>query len=383
MKSIIAKELKLMIKGKGNFFFLILMPMLFTVLYGSVFGNVGDTNVDVHYIDQDQSQASKAFLKQIGKIDGFTLDKSDTSQAAEVKKIKDGKISSLLVIPSGFGESLTARNSQANLKFYRDGASPSSSAPVLAVLQSIANQYEKHKLSVTFAKSGMSTEEVKNVMQPPIGIKTISKTGDLSDMTIMEQIVPGYTVMFVFFIILTMIRSFLNEKESGMLSRLRSTTMKPLEYLIGMWIPAIIAVIIQCTVLLSFGHFVYGMHLGDIGAISLLVFALAISGTGIGLAVSLLVRGENQGRGLTMLISLGGAAFAGLWVPFSMLPALIQKIGHFFPQYWAQQGLQDVIVRNGHIGDVWLPAGIMLAFGLAGLLVALLRFKHFLRTAVN
>ena len=78
-------------------------------------------------------------------------------------------------------------------------------------------------------------------------------------------------------------------------------------------------------------------------AISLIVLCLAIFGTGIGLAVSLWIRGENQGRAITMLITLGDAALGGVW--------------------------QTLVV--------------LLAFGLVGLLVVLLRFPHFLRPAAN
>jgi ABC-2 type transport system permease protein len=118
-------------------------------------------------------------------------------------------------------------------------------------------------------------------------------------------------------------------------------------------------------------------------AIALLVLCLGICGTGIGLAVSLLIRGENQGRGITMLISLGGAAVGGVWLPTELMPHAVQVIGHFTPQYWAQQGFQDVMIRGAHITTVWPSAGVLLAFGAAGLLVAWLRFGHFIKAAQN
>lgn len=384
MTSIILKELKLMLKGKGNFFFLIIMPILFTVIFGTAFGNVGNANITIHYVDQDHSAASKTFLDQIGKIDGFQLKQDSTPVDQQIKQIKNGKKDSLLVIPAGFGKTLQAGKAQAKLKFYRDPASATATAPIQAVLRSMVSQYQKQKLSGSLTAMGKTPSQVNHLLQPPIQIKQIKESGNgNSTITMTQQIVPGYTVMFVFFIILTMVRSFLGEKESGMLSRLRSTPMKPIGYLIGMWIPAVIAVLIQCTVLLGFGHFAYGLDLGDIKAIALIVLCLAISGTGIGLAVSFLVRGENQGRGITMLISLGGAAVAGLWVPYSLLPKVVQKIAHFFPQFWAQQSFQDVMVHGAHLGDVWQKLIFLLAFGVAGLIVALLRFNHFMRTATN
>lgn len=207
--------------------------------------------------------------------------------------------------------------------------------------------------------------------------------GNIADGNVIEQIVPGYMVMFVFFIWISMVNRFQTERDSGMVARLRSTPMKPPLYLVGMWLPSAISVLVQCTVLLSFGYFVYDVHLGNVGAVSLIVLCLTLCGTGLGLGLSLIVKSFNQGLAITQVFALGGAMVAGLWFPLDMMPEFVQTIGKFTPQYWAQTGLQDVMVRGAHTGDVWLTLVILLAFAAGGLLIALWRYKHFLRSATN
>ena len=51
MKAIIVKELKLMIKEKGNIFFLLIMPMLFMLMFGNLFNKGNDLSVEIHYVD--------------------------------------------------------------------------------------------------------------------------------------------------------------------------------------------------------------------------------------------------------------------------------------------------------------------------------------------
>ena len=86
---------------------------------------------------------------------------------------------------------------------------------------------------------------------------------------------------------------------------------------------------------------------------------------------------------ITQCISMGGALVGGLWAPSYTLPAVVQKIGHFTPQYWAQHSLIDIIAHGAHIGNVLGAVLILLAFGLAGLAVALFRLPSFLRSAAN
>ena len=71
---------------------------------------------------------------------------------------------------------------------------------------------------------------------------------------------------------------------------------------------------------------------------------------GLGLAMAVSVRGENQGLELTQVFAMGGAVLAGLWFPFELLPSFAQAIGKFTPQYWAQTGLQDIMVRGSDAG---------------------------------
>lgn len=91
MRSIIRKELKLLLKGKGNFFFLIVIPILFIVLFGSVFSGASKSTLTMTYIDQDHSSISNAFVDAIGQVKGFSLkEEPPSSMNAEIQQVKDG-----------------------------------------------------------------------------------------------------------------------------------------------------------------------------------------------------------------------------------------------------------------------------------------------------
>lgn len=381
MLTIMRKEFQVLSKEKGTFFWLVILPILFIVLFGSVFNSKSGQKLKIHYLDLDRSKVSTAFLANLGKIKGFALvNDSGLAEAEQIKKIKDGKLSALLVIPAGFAKELTAGR-QAVVELHRDTAADATVEPVRMLLQNIAAGYREGKISGALAAASKNKQQISALMLPPVAVQDFRENARKSNM--LDTIVPGYTVMFVFFIMIVITRGLIKEKESGMLARLRSTPMKPLDYLMGMWLTFIILVMIQCTTLLSVGHFIYKVSLGDITALSLIVIALAICGTGLGLGLALLVKSENQGVAVTQIITLGGAALGGLWFPYDLLPPAIQVIGHFTPQYWAQRGFQDVMFRGAHIGDVWQTPAVLLAFGAVGLTVALSRFKKFILEAAS
>jgi len=379
MKAMIVKELKLIGKDKRSFFFLLLMPALFIVMFHSVFGSAGVSGLSIHAIDQDGSEASRALLSQLGTMVEVELD-DPSSLDEQIGKIKQGQFAAVLVIPSGFASEL--QNGQnASLKLYEDPASQTALAPIHAVLGNLSDRYRELKISRALQAHGENEAQVGKTMASPIRIESVPTASD--QIRYVDQVVPGMTVMFVFFIMITMTRRFFEEKKTGLLARIRSTRIRPIEYLIGMWVPFVLTVIAQCAILFAFGHFVYGLHVGDLSALALVVLGLSIAGTGIGLGMSLIVPGESAAMVITQLISMGGAMVGGLWFPTYMMLQLIQTIGHFTPQYWAQHSLLDIVAHGAHVSDVLGGVLVLLVFGLAGLAVAFFRLPGFLRSAVS
>ncbi|ARF66949.1 multidrug ABC transporter permease [Paenibacillus larvae subsp. pulvifaciens] len=377
--SIAKKEIKLLIKEKGTFFWLLVLPILFIVLFGSM-SSIKTQAVKIPYMDQDQTTASRQFIQSLEQMKGIQLENKESSSLDEqVQAIKEGKLSALLVLPKGFESRLTSGKEQAELLLYRDGAADAAVAPVQAILQNMAEAYKQNKISGSLAALGKNETEIKQIMLSPLHIS--EEKENTSSIDVISQIVPGYTVMFVFFVIISMVRRFIKDKENGMTARLSSTPMRSGSYLLGMWLPYLLVVLIQSSVLLGFGHFVYNLHLGDLVAIFCLILALSICVTGIGLVISLFVKSENMGMAFTQLLTMGGAVVGGLWFPADMMPPVLQIIGKCTPQYWAQKGIQDVILRGAHLPDIWLNVSILLAFALVAMVLALFRFGTFMRKA--
>src|SRR5699024_6450534 len=92
---------------------------------------------------------------------------------------------------------------------------------------------------------------------------------------VINKIVPGYTVMFVFFIMISMCYSFLEDGDKGMVARLASTPLSPYAYLMGKWGVYIAIVLIQISGLMLLGNIVYKVPLSH--SIYLLTTAIILS----------------------------------------------------------------------------------------------------------
>ncbi|TMU87518.1 ABC transporter permease [Bacillus sp. BHET2] len=196
---------------------------------------------------------------------------------------------------------------------------------------------------------------------------------------VVTQIIPGYTIMFAFYIMISMVIGFVKDRDRGMVARIASTPLPIQGYFIGKWIPFMLIVLIQIAVLFSFGVVVYDLPLGDPISLVMLSLSLAFIVTGWGMALAVLVKTENMGIAMTQIIALGGAMLGGLWLPVELMPDFMQTVSKFLPQYWAIEGYKEIILENGTTGDVWFNIIILLVSGIGGGLIAYAAYPRFLR----
>jgi ABC-2 type transport system permease protein len=368
-------ELKKNLKDKGLLFWALILPILFIVLFGYIFaGNTTDVTFTIPYLDEDQSELSGQFVSSLEYSSTFELQEyADHNQA--LAELDSGDIDSFVWIPEGFAEQIVSGGDNP-VYFYYNTLHEDSVAPIRTLLDNISYTFQEEKLSQALAANGV---DVEMLLVPAVDIVAEAHVGE--GVEPITHIVPGYTVMFTFFIMISMVFSFVKDLESGMVARMASTPLSTYEYLIGKWLPYILIVLAQIFALLTFGKLVYGLELGNIGALLLVSVALAVITTGWGLAISLLTKSENMGIAITQIIALGGAMLGGIWVPLELLPEFMQTISRFLPQYWAQQGFLEAMIYGGGIADVALNALILVLYGMAGLVAAAFGYRRFLAAA--
>ncbi|QKY71081.1 ABC transporter permease [Lentibacillus sp. CBA3610] len=208
-----------------------------------------------------------------------------------------------------------------------------------------------------------------------------SGLGETESRQVILSIVPGYTIMFVFFIMISMTESFIKNRNIGMVARIASTPLSPYLFLLGKWMSYMYIVIIQIVILLLFGKAVYDIPLEQPVHLLVLSVFLTFMVTGLGLALAVMVKTNNMGIALTQVIALGGAVLGGLWMPIDMMPDILQTISAFLPQYWAHQAFQDAMAGTLQLPELLQPSLVLLGFGLAGFIAALLCYPNFLKRA--
>jgi ABC-2 type transport system permease protein len=213
--------------------------------------------------------------------------------------------------------------------------------------------------------------------QAPVAFVSTSPKGFIPGRrpTATEQNVPAYTIFGVFFIVLTLASSFIQEKKDGTFQRLLAAPLPKAALLLGKLSPYYLINLIQIVLMFTVGITVFGMEIGNLPGLIAVSLALAAASNGMGLLVAALGKTEAQVNGFSVLLAITLSALGGMMVPTYIMPDAMKTLSLFTPHAWALAGYHDIIIRGLSLKHVLPEVGALLSFACFFFIIALWRFR--------
>jgi ABC-2 type transport system permease protein len=296
----------------------------------------------------------------------------------------------MLVIPEGFSTAVNAGQKAEVTMVYEPAGDPVRMQQVegvvkgatikLSLQNQLSNGLGQMSELTTFASAnvrnaveGEASSPVDLTRPPAIRIEKVPPANFSGRPTpdTYQQTIPGYAVMYVFFIITTMSASIRQEKLDGTFRRLLSSPVGRSEILGGKMLATMLVGLLQVLILFLFGAVFFQLGLGsDPLAFLLLTIALVAAASSIGLAASTTqLRGAGLGVPLVVAALLGGCMF-----PLDLMPPFLRTISYFVPHSWALAGYQNLLVRGQGLEQVLPQVAVLLLFTALFFLIAIRRF---------
>jgi ABC-2 type transport system permease protein len=197
-----------------------------------------------------------------------------------------------------------------------------------------------------------------------------------------QILVPAYTVMFSFFLVLTVGWVFVAERRQGTLKRLRAAPLTRGQILLGKLLPCYLVSAGQGIFLLVAGRLLFGMRWGpdswplleQAGWLLLVVCCTSLAAMGLALLVAALARTEVQVALFGAVPVLVLALIGGCVLPREMMPEQTQNISLFTPQGWALDAYRELLSSgvgyNPNLSIVMKSCAVLSAFGVGFLALA-------------
>jgi ABC-2 type transport system permease protein len=354
--AIMRKEIRQLRRDRLTFGMIVGIPILQITLFGFAI------NTDVRHIRAAVADHSGTQLSRILAAD------AEASQVVSIVRrvrtpgeledlLRDGQISVGIFVPADFGQRLQDADRPA-AQLLIDGSDPL----ILAAARQLSG------MSLRYA-----TEAPPKAQGPLFEIRNYYNPERRSAV----YIVPGLigvilTMTMVLFTAVAIVR----ERERGNLELLINTPVRNVELMVGKIVPYIAIGLIQVTIILALGIFLFHVPVqGRVADVYLATLAFIAANLTMGLTISTLAKTQFQAMQTTFFFFLPSILLSGFMFPFDGMPRAAQAIAEFLPLTHFVRLIRGIMLRGAELGELLPELRALLAFAAAMLTVAVLRFR--------
>jgi ABC-2 type transport system permease protein len=165
-------------------------------------------------------------------------------------------------------------------------------------------------------------------------------------------------------------------RETGVLKRIRSTPLPPTTYLIAVLSSTFIVFLIQTGLIIAIGRLLFSVAVPDrlLSLLAALVVG-AVAFAAMGLGLTIVVRSAEGSSAVVNFVYLPMAIIAGTFFSPKEYPGFLRSVAEVLPLTYFTKLTRNVVVRNEPIWSQWGSLGVLLLWGMVGLVAAIRGFR--------
>jgi len=371
-------DLRRLFKDPMVFFWWLAMPLGFIFLFGSFTGNYTNRKVWLPVVNLDKQELSHIFVEQL-KSEKFAVDIRPATDEMNTRYW-----SRAVILPATFSTDLLA-GKQVRFSFLKHSHDDDREG-TLAVQARVIHTLVKFigaAAAVDVINQGWTQntrQAFLNELAKPqqLRIETAAHTTLRPPPVGFAFSLPSYLVMFLFInTIMSGGITLVADRKGRQLMRLLSTPVSPTEIFAGKMLGRVIQPLLQSSLLILLGYFLFKVPLGDhpLVLFPVLLSLAAFCGC-ISLFFGTFCATEQQIHSLGILSTMVLCALGGCMWPLEIVPATFKLVAMFTPTYWGLEGLHKVMSFGKTWSDVIPECGILLGFSAGFYLLALMAFNR-------
>lgn len=394
------KDIIQMLRDWKAAFFLVVMPIAFTLLFGFMFGgtsgNQEDPRLPVGILDQDGGRLAaylRSTLHSSSIVRVVDLNESDNLD----QTVADQEITAAVLIPTGFSAGLiTSEDIVANVIVDpADNAGAAALREIRSAFDKLSSAIQTSRISLHYFESkGSALDEktrahyldaaieavLKAWENPPLAVETrlarLREAEDIQTNNAFAHSSPGMMAQFAIAGLIGAAEVLVIERKTRALQRLLTTSIRRAEILLGHYLAMFAIVFAQLMLLIVFGQlFLQLDYFGAPLATLSLSIAAALAAASLGLLIGTLAKTEDQVVIYTLIPMFVLAGLGGAWVPLEITPVAVQRIGHLSPVAWIMDGYKGILIRGAGLNETLVPVAALLGFAALFSALAVWRFK--------
>ncbi len=337
--SVAYKEFLHIYRDRRVLLLLLILPPIFTLLFGHAFEASEVTAVGSLLVNRDNTPLTQQFIDIVSKNKTFQWRKESPDIKSESDLLGHG-VQAALVVPAGWSDSLTNGDPKP-LLLYLDGSDTNTAAALEGSIQQSLGDFQlKERDSMietlpeeVFELGRKLPVQVRKQFVSMMTLWTVDgKILYNPKSRFIDYVVPGIIGLILQLLTVTLMAcTIARERESGTLYQLMVTSLQRGEIVIGKILPylAVSICLVVVIMALSWWHFKVGFYQPPVLALICLLFLLC--SLGLGLLISTFSRTQTQAIQFSVFFLLPVFVLSGAFAPLEQLPQVIRYVSELFP----------------------------------------------------
>jgi ABC-2 type transport system permease protein len=400
------KELQVFAKDTTYMFTIFLLPLLISIPVSVLNAGSGEgINLPVILVDHDPGKYSDDVVDILEDIDELEMTRMASVEDAE-SLVAEVKMIAAIIIPADFTERVEAYE-PTKVQVVVDPAQAQYATMITTIMEEViepvAIQGEinygmdsvmgevtelrtdpKARVAAEAQNEGvMSTQLDKMQNDPDISVKKEDLEGAEVQRpeNLLTVFMPGFTVMFAFFLMPALGVELLREREEGSLRRLLAAPISRGAIIAGKMLAYLVIIMLQITLVFGIGALIFELPLGNsLPALFLVTAALGLAATALGMMIAALARSRDQAGSLALILifvlaGIGGCIALSTSHPIYRMEGPIGFISRLTPHAHALEGYQRLMNEGAGLLDILPQVAILFGMTLIFFVVAMWRFR--------
>jgi ABC-2 type transport system permease protein len=337
--SVAYKEFLHIYRDRRILVLLLILPPLFTFIFGHAFEASEMTSVPALLVNRDETPRTQRFIDIVVKNKTFQWRKQSPNAADESDLLGHG-VWAALVIPQGWSESLTNGDPKP-LALYLDGSDTNTASQLQGSIRESLGDFQMKERDVMIDTlpdvvfelgKKLPVEIRKQFVSLMTAWSTENKILYNPKERFVDYVVPGIIGLILQLLTVTLMAcTIAREREAGTLYQLLVTSLQRVEIVIGKILPylAVSICLIVVVGLVALLHFQVRFYQPP--ALGLICLLFLLCSLGLGLLISTFSRTQTQAIQFSVFFLLPVFVLSGAFAPLEQLPKAIRYISEIFP----------------------------------------------------
>ena len=356
MLAVFRKELRQLARDKLTFGMIVGIPTLQLLLFGFAI-NMDIRHLPAALMDEADTWRSRELVAELAasQVLEFTHRVSTPQDIDDL--LRTGKIEAAVVIPADF-ENRLETGDRAVWQVLVDGADQS----VQAAARQLA-AFPLASLRGSARSADVRPVEIVNFYNPERRAQINTVPGLIG--VILTMTMTIFTGMAI-----------VRERERGNMEMLIATPLSPLELTVGKVMPYVFIGLVQVSLILLLGWFVFQVPVrGALLDVYLAASIYIIATLCLGILISTLARTQFQAMQMAFFLFLPQILLSGFMFPYDGMPRVAQWIAEIFPLTPFLRLIRGVMLRGASLGELWQEMAALAVLIVVILAAAARRFR--------